>query len=1711
MLQDHVDLDTADIKLGDIYVRTQNAAGRRPLLLPKQAVTSKKALAAAVAAAAATATPAPPLKVESDAIKVESEITIGSNDEPPAFELAARDGQRIGLSQSYLNDSDQLDVLGAMKFEEGNDENVEVKAEVKTETVKTEPVAAQAVAPAKVNSQTNAFGGDTKGKKRQNAAPIQASIDRSPKKPLLTPNTAMKEEPIKAEPTTAHSVQETSTPPAQPPSRMTSLQSIFRDLPSSTPTTVPAEIFRELPEAGESPDGIGQHETDASLFCDPQDDFEPTVDIAAATETIVNAVPSTGTVTIANYAGKQVKAATLSDLEGIDMMHLPVDLDDSGGNIDILSDIDMKPELMQETHACFLSLIRDIFCSTPDHRTTAENLRARVSTWLTNPLTALNDWFSEADSWLALLTSAIHFLAGEFIDQPDEFVPYVEYKAHLNIYQWIGAGRDNDQHLRPLCEYWLKRRNDMGTKPPPKNATQSDSPRGKSPRALAHSLVQARNPPRNHTFDIDLEDSLSSGGGGGGGGGGANSSSFERIASPPPPRFPTDWTVQKASPEEIFDFREQERRRFDNPHLSFTYRMHGYESVVGPVKGIYTQIPALTKARGHNMLTTDRPNFVTILTLVRDATARLPNGEGTRADICELLKSSQYICPTAVESVLQTIVSGALDRMHTEHDPCVRYDAKRKIWIYLHRNRTEEEFDRMHQQYQGHSKHKKQTTRKNKSLKGGTTLSKSPNEILSSDASAIDQPASAVSPSLAVAKKKCVPKAATPTASISPTSGIAAAPVQASTSTESPPLPALSSIQVSPTLATKLITVQKKPLVKPELIPIQAVHDAQLEPIDVETSHDVSTSSPVTVQKPSPRVTMSLPSLIVDKTVKMAAAKQIKPTLNLIATNSTQIKVSMPSGMQTVHVSAAGHALIKPPMTTILTASGSQSVLSANQVQNRAQSPLRVAKAPTQLKVQPPPLIAQSTLPNVSSYMIPISLAGKTIQSASIIKSASPVATQPTIVVAPKITKTTLPALTSAQMPRMSLLQTQHAQPTQNINVNLNKTIIRSATAVPAGKSLISPTLQQQAQSVPAKKQLCSISTGDLIFQQQPSAATQKLIMTSAAPAVAKTNLVSASQANAPMVVQKIITVPKAAATSTSTAGAATTAVGTVTPPGTSLINPHIIQIHQTNQKAAQSLTATPTKLTAGFVKATARKAPLGLTPAQQQVLQQIQKQIQQPTTQIQLTSPPKVIGSAAGATTLADVAAGTFERADAGDRRFRAQFRAPVSVPAQIQLASSPSTSVIITGGTTTQPTITRTVKAGTSLIQQPVSPQQPSSTTTTTSQLTSSSPITAVRTVSANNPLVGKVLTDASGNIISLESLLQKQVTVNSAPTLRLAGAKAGQTANLIQLAGTPGSQITQYAVVSQGRNLISMAQPRVITTQAAGLTTSNAATAAINSSGQLVAVSGMKAATVGTTIPKTDTVKIGARNAANAKFKTLSTVTPATATTTTATAATPVMRYKTTGGTSIRIMNASNLNIAHIGGKPVIIASKSPAATILGQTANQSVQSQATPNRTNVIWTQGAATSTANANNFVIGGQTVSRRRTIRCPPSCANCVFSFSDRQIGDDACGDRGRCAIVGRRAKRHVRQSNCKTASAPGDIASVANENGREQQWRHDHTDANSRAQLERTNDQSTHSDGKCPHDVNHSEQAIDISGITAHDIDPSGCCIKMKTTCQDF
>lgn len=36
---------------------------------------------------------------------------------------------------------------------------------------------------------------------------------------------------------------------------------------------------------------------------------------------------------------------------------------------------------------------------------------------------------------------------------------------------------------------------------------------------------------------------------------------------------------------------------------------------------------------------------------------------------------------------MSSVVSGALDRLHYERDPCVKFDSDTKLWFYLHLNK----------------------------------------------------------------------------------------------------------------------------------------------------------------------------------------------------------------------------------------------------------------------------------------------------------------------------------------------------------------------------------------------------------------------------------------------------------------------------------------------------------------------------------------------------------------------------------------------------------------------------------------------------------------------------------------------------------------------------------------------------------------------------------------------------------------------------------------------------------------------------------------------------------------------------------------------------------------------------------------------------------------------------------------------------------------
>ncbi|NXT62954.1 NFRKB protein, partial [Chaetops frenatus] len=358
---------------------------------------------------------------------------------------------------------------------------------------------------------------------------------------------------------------------------------------------------------------------------------------------------------------------------------------------------DMKPCLeINEISSSFFSLLLEIlFLEGP---ATLSVLEDKVLDWQSSHASALNNWFSFAPNWSELVLPALQYLAGDSRDAPSSFSPFVEFKEKTQQWKLLGDYEDHEKELAALFHLWLET--------------------------------------KDQTFFKENEDSSD---------------------AMPLPRVRTDYVVRPSTGEEKRVFQEQERYRYSQPHKAFTFRMHGFESVVGPVKGVFDKETSLNKAREHSLLRSDRPAYVTILSLVRDAAARLPNGEGTRAEICELLKDSQFLAPDVTSAQVNTVVSGALDRLHYEKDPCVKYDIGRKLWIYLHRDRSEEEFERIHHAQAAAAKAKKalqkpkppakmKSSSKEGAVKALPTSTAEPSQLSLSDSNMPPTPVTPVTP-----------------------------------------------------------------------------------------------------------------------------------------------------------------------------------------------------------------------------------------------------------------------------------------------------------------------------------------------------------------------------------------------------------------------------------------------------------------------------------------------------------------------------------------------------------------------------------------------------------------------------------------------------------------------------------------------------------------------------------------------------------------------------------------------------------------------------------------------------------------------------------------------------------------------------------------------------------------------------------------------------
>ena len=290
--------------------------------------------------------------------------------------------------------------------------------------------------------------------------------------------------------------------------------------------------------------------------------------------------------------------------------------------------LDTAAPLTQDMQPCFFSLVRDIFCQSQEKRLRLSQVEAGVKAWQESPIAPLNPWYSDCADWRALTASALCFLSGSFPDQaPPHFQPVISVEP-----------------ASPALYQWTceeERETDL-------------------------ALGQLT------TCWLERLDSCWAGLAG---------------SDWPGPGNVSSWVVRPSTAGERRHYQAQERRRYSDPSQPFTWQCQDYTAVVAPVRSPGAGV------RPHVMLVDQphRPPAVTILSLVRDAVSRLPNGEGTRADIVELLQDSQFLSDNIETASLTSTVSGALDRLQNETDAPVKYDNNRKIWVYLHRARTLQE------------------------------------------------------------------------------------------------------------------------------------------------------------------------------------------------------------------------------------------------------------------------------------------------------------------------------------------------------------------------------------------------------------------------------------------------------------------------------------------------------------------------------------------------------------------------------------------------------------------------------------------------------------------------------------------------------------------------------------------------------------------------------------------------------------------------------------------------------------------------------------------------------------------------------------------------------------------------------------------------------------------------------------------------------------
>nr|CDS27728.1 nuclear factor related to kappa B binding [Hymenolepis microstoma] len=359
------------------------------------------------------------------------------------------------------------------------------------------------------------------------------------------------------------------------------------------------------------------------------------------------------------------------------------------------------PELMQYVRG-FFNALRIIMLNMVDSEDgiSTEQICEVVRVWSSDHrVRRINSqWISRCEDWSEFVRPALSLLAGKNSTLVLASSPsFVQFNSTTHSWNWLGycntlcpedpveAAESETAILARLFSLWA-RRNDL--------SSVGGSSCKQLPKPSRNEIEHEDDEVDNFSDNVGEQEAPSV----------ATTKSRRRQIKPeqvPPPYYTTDWQCALSTPEQRRQFQEQEEKRFSTPWAPFVYNQHGYASVVAPVfrDGNGNRMRATLSARDHPLLRTDRPPWVSISEIVRDAVARLPNGEGTRPEIAMLVQDSGYLVTPFNFKQLNQCISSALDRLQSEGEKSpVMYDSAQRLWIYRFRHLSANEFFRMYKE-----------------------------------------------------------------------------------------------------------------------------------------------------------------------------------------------------------------------------------------------------------------------------------------------------------------------------------------------------------------------------------------------------------------------------------------------------------------------------------------------------------------------------------------------------------------------------------------------------------------------------------------------------------------------------------------------------------------------------------------------------------------------------------------------------------------------------------------------------------------------------------------------------------------------------------------------------------------------------------------------------------------------------------------------------